>query len=186
MVFIEPDSINYKMEEFKPLNQVTEPDVRHALIDALTGSKLSLCGLHAAVGSITLNDAVPDEIESQFNVARNLVLYTWFSYSLDPVAQLKTYIIIEHALNIRDGLRDRSLKKMLRRAVSEGWIADIGFRHVVSNPNDPQKYCRKLIDILPSLRNQAAHGCSNLHQHGVGHLQICADFINQLFGSSYK
>lgn len=169
------------MEEFKPLNQVTEPDVRHALIDALTGTRLSLSGLHAAVGSITLNDAVPEEIKSQFNVARNLVLYTWFSYSLDTVAQLKTYIIIEHALNIRDGLRDRSLKEMLRRAVSEGWIFDSGFRHVVSNPKDPQKYCMKLVDILPSLRNHAAHGSNALHQKGVAHLQICADFINQLF-----
>jgi len=169
------------VEEFKRFDEVTVPDETHAMIDALTGTRLTLEGLYQAIEQIELNESAPKEIRSQFNVTRNLAVYTWFSYSLDPVAQLKSYILIEHALNIKDGNRDRPLKVMLRRAVSENWIVDAGFRHVTSNPEAPQEYCKKLITVLPSLRNNAAHGDSLLIQRAVGHLQICADFINQLF-----
>lgn len=169
------------MEEFKNLDQITEPDERHGLLDALTGRRFTLEGLHAAVKGVELCEAAPEEIKSQFNVARNLILYTWFSYSLDPVAQLKTYILIEHALNIKDGGRDRPLKTMLKRAVSEVWISDSGFRHVTFDPKEPQKYCASLVETLPSLRNDASHGSNMLCQGAVSHLQICADFINQLF-----
>ena len=169
------------MEEFKKLRDIAESDERHGLLDAITGTRLTLEGLHAAVEIIELNESAPEVIRSQFNVARNLTLYTWFSSSLDPVAQLKSYILIEHALNIKDGNRDRSLNKMLKRAVSEQWISDSGFCHVTIDSKSPQKYCATLIDTLPSLRNGAAHGSNMLCQHAIGHLQICADFINQLF-----
>lgn len=169
------------MEEFKRLDDITQPDERHGLLGALTGMHLSLEGLYSVVEKIELNQSVPVELRRQFNVARNLTLYTWFSYSLDPVAQLKSYILIEHALNIKDGNRDRSLKKMLQRAVSEGWLLDSGFRHVTFDPKEPQKYCNSLVETLPSLRNEAAHGSNMLSQSAVSHLQICADFINQLF-----
>ena len=169
------------MEQFKPLSEVVKPDGRHALIDAITGTRFTLEGLHKALGELSLGPDTPEEIQSQFNVARNLALYTWYSYSLDPVVQLKSYILIEHALDIRDGRRKRSLKELLRRAVRERWIIDAGFRHVEPTPDDEQAYCRTLIEVLPELRNTAAHGSDNLDQQAVQSLGVSADFINQLF-----
>jgi hypothetical protein len=82
------------LEQFKPLSEVTKPDTRHALLDEVTGTQFSLEGLHHALRQLALCLEVPEEIHSQFNVARNLALYTWFSYSLDPVVQLKSYILL--------------------------------------------------------------------------------------------
>ncbi|MFW5454618.1 hypothetical protein [Thioalkalivibrio sulfidiphilus] len=38
-----------------------------------------------------------------------------------------------------------------------------------------------LIDVMPSLRNELAHGSPMLHNNALASLRICADFINQLF-----
>ena len=169
------------MEQFKTLNEVGQPDERHALLDAVTGTQLTLEGLHHALSQLSLSSSAPAEIQSQFNVCRNLALYTWYSYSLDPVVQLKSYILIEHALDIRDGRRKRNFKGLLKRAVSERWIVDAGFSHVRQTSGDDQAYCKKLIGVLPSLRNAAAHGSNALHQNAVQCLALSADFINQLF-----
>lgn len=169
------------MEEFKRFEEIITADKGHALIDSLTGTQLTLEVLYDEVERIELNAAAPEEIISQFNVVRNLALYAWFSYSLDPVSQLKSYILIEHALNIKDENQDRALKTLLKRAVSAGWINDTGFRHVTLDPGDPQKYCKTLVEALPLLRNSAAHGSNMLYQGSVSHLKICADFVNQLF-----
>ena len=172
------------MEHFKPLSKVSEPDERHALLDQITGSRLTLVGLHEALSQLCLREDVPEEIRSQFNVARNLALYTWYSYSLNPVVQLKSYILIEHALDIRDGRRKRAFKKLLNRAVSERWILDSGFCHVQETPDDEQAYCKTLIEALPKLRNSAAHGSNDLDHRSVSSLAISADFVNQVFYSS--
>jgi hypothetical protein len=101
-----------------------------------------------------------------------------FSGPSGPVEELHP---IEHALNIRDDRKDRAFKKLLKRAVAERLISDAGFSHVREDLNDDQAYCRRLIDLLPVLRNTAAHGHNDLHQHALQSLAISADFINQLF-----
>jgi hypothetical protein len=169
------------VEQFKALSEVTQPDERHSLLDAVTGTQFSLEGLHQDLSMLSLSSATPEEIKSQFNVARNLAIYTWYSYSLDLVVQLKSYMLIEQSLDICDGRKKREFKKLLKSAVSERWIVDAGFRHVHSTPGDEQAYCKKLVEMLPRLRNAAAHGSNDLHQNAVLSLAISADFINQLF-----
>jgi hypothetical protein len=101
---------------------------------------------------------------------------------LHPAAQLQSYILIEYALRIKTGDHKSSLKKLLQKAVANDLINDRGFRHVNPEESCNNTYSQKLIDVLPELRNDSAHGNNPLYPGSVFHLQICADFINQLFG----
>jgi len=168
------------LEEFINLEEVTEPDERHGLIGQVTGCPYSLEILYKEIEPIILSQTVPEGIRSQFNVTKNLALYTWFSYSLSPVVDLKTYINIEYALKLR--LRDEktAFGNLIGKAVDEGLINDAGFRHIDVG-GDPQEYSKRLVELLPRLRNRAAHGSKELHFNCVDTLRICADFINQLF-----
>lgn len=169
------------MEEFIRFEEINFPDERHALIDQITGTRLTLESLYEALEKIKLIEEVPLEIKSQFNVTKNLAIYTWHSYSLDPIVQLKTYILIEHALKVKFGKYTWPLPKMIKKAINRGWLKDSGFSHVVEDPSDPAKYVREMIEILPALRNMAAHGSDDLHQKAVGHIKICSEWINQIF-----
>lgn len=169
------------MEELKTIGQLEKIDERHILLGQITGRILDKQKLHATIASINLNSSAPEQIRSQFNVARNLALYSYYCYSFAPEVQAKTFTIIEFALKLRDGSGERlMLRKLLSKAVSEGWICDRGFRHL-SNPSSNNDYCKSLIDLIPSMRNTFAHGTNQLTPYVIDHLTICADLINQLF-----
>jgi len=169
------------MEELKPLSELVTVDERHVLIGQVTGRMHSLESLHRAVSSIELHPGVPEAIVGQFNVARNMALYQYFFYALAPEVQLKTYTIIELALKTRaNSGKKLMLGALIKRAVKEKWISDAGFSHI-KDPKPDNPYCQTLIRVLPDLRNEAAHGSTYLTPDNVGHLQKCADLINQLF-----
>lgn len=167
--------------DFKRLEELTQIDESHVLMSHVTGRLLDINLLYRAVESIKLGDGVPDDIRGQFNVARNMALYTYFCYALAPEVQLKTFTIIELALRLRAGNpKGKTLRPLLKLAVSAGWICDSGFRHL-KNPLSSNPYCHSLIDTLPALRNDSAHGSTNLTPDTVWYLERCADLVNQLF-----
>lgn len=169
------------MEELKEFSSLEEMDERHMLLGQLTGWVMDKKKLFTIVSSIQLNSEVPEEIRSQFNVARNLALYSYYCYSFAPEVQAKTFTIIEHALRIRAGAKEKlMLRKLLSKAVSEGWLCDKGFRHL-ANPSATNDYCKSLVDLIPSMRNEFAHGTNQLTTYIIDHLTICADLVNQLF-----
>ena len=168
------------MEELKPLNVIHRIDQRHVLLGELTGGVLELKKLHFAVSKINLHNAVSEKIQGQFNVARNMAIYTYFMYSLAPEVHMKTYSVMEMALReFYGGDTKTNLKYLVRRAVDAGVIQDSGFRHVPADPENT--YSKKLVEVFPKLRNTMAHGTSMLMPDCVGHIEKCADFINQLF-----
>lgn len=168
------------MEEFISLEEITKPDERHGLLGQITGCPYSLETLYKAIEPIFLNDTVPDDVISQFNITKNLAIYTWFSYSLAPVVDLKTYVDMEHALRLKYDDKKTAFRNLIEKAVNQKLIMDSGFRHI-NYGDDPQEYSRNLIKTLPNLRNGAAHGSTNLDFNCTLTLGICADFINQLF-----
>ena len=169
------------MEEFKQLSEVCKIDEKHVLLSKVSGGILSLELLHKVLSEIELNSSVPDKIKGQFNVARNMALYTYYFYALAPEVQHKTYTVIEYALKIKANTSKKlMLKRLLTMAVENKWISDSGFRHIDS-PDENNSYCKSLINVLPNLRNGAAHGQSLLLPDCIGHIEKCADFINQLF-----
>lgn len=139
--------------------------------------------MHRYLAQETLNDEVPDEIKGQFNVAKNMALYSYFFYALSPEVHLKTYSLIEHALRVKTKPKGKMmLKALLKHALSQGWISDSGFRHI-KNPSPSNEWCKTMIETIPSLRNSKAHGSTMLVGNCLNHISSCADFINQLFPS---
>lgn len=169
------------MEEFKSLEELTEIDEKHHLMGGVSGSVPSLEGMHRYLSNEVLNDGVPEEIKGQFNVAKNMALYSYFFYALAPEVHLKTYTVIEHALRIRTNpKKPMMLKALINHAVSQRWIKDSGFRHI-ENPSLDNEWCKSMVDVVPSLRNSKAHGSSMLAGDCLQHISSCADFVNQLF-----
>ncbi|WP_319525700.1 hypothetical protein [uncultured Desulfosarcina sp.] len=174
------------MEKFKRLEELTKMDEKHQLMGAVCGYVPDLKKMHKALSKETLNEEVPEEIRGQFNVAKNMALYTYFFYALAPEVHLKTYTIMEHALKLRANCMKRlGLRALLKKAVKNNWISDSGFRHL-KNPSEENEWCKALLNILPDLRNSQAHGSNLLVDDFIHHIRCCADFINQLFPHNKK
>lgn len=172
------------MEEFKSLEALTEMDEKHRLMGAICGSVPSLKEMHKYLSREVLNDEVPEEIKCQFNVAKNMALYSYYFYALAPEVHLKTYTVIEHALRLKvKPKKPMMLKALVNHAVSQRWIKDSGFRHI-KKPSPDNEWCKALVDVMSSLRNSKAHGSSMLVGDCLHHISSCADFVNQLFPAS--
>ncbi len=174
-------SLESSMEEFKSLEELTEMDEKHRLMGAICGSVPSLERMHKYLSEEVLNEEVPEEIQGQFNVAKNMALYSYYFYALDPEVHLKTYTIIEHALRIKTNPKKKMMfRALMNHAVSKRWIKDSGFRHI-DNPSPDNEWCKSMVDVMSDLRNSKAHGSSMLVGDCLHHISSCADFVNQLF-----
>jgi hypothetical protein len=163
------------MEELKKLNEMTLPDSRttsFVVRNRETGQvrEFSICDLHEEVELIKLDETVPEEVRSQFNVARNLCLYSWYCYSFHNVACLQAYSTIELALRIRLGKAEDAkctLRPLMDEALANGLISE---------------------DWMPEgityLRNISAHGKLMIHPWSVMILRGSADTINQIFAGA--
>ena len=169
------------MEELKSLEELTQMDEKHWLMGAVSGSTPSLKGMHEFLSSEILCNEAPNEIKDQFNVAKNMALYSYYFYALAPEVHLKTYTLIEYALRIKANSNKRlMLKALIELAIKEKWIDDSGFRHI-NDPSPSNEWCREMIKVVPSMRNSQAHGSNMLQGDCLHHISVCADFINQLF-----
>lgn len=169
------------MEKFKSLDEIQRMDMTHLHFGQITGRVPNLEKCHKALSEIELHAGVPEDVRGQFNVARNMALYQYFMYALAPEVQMKTFSVIELALRRRLEPANRSgLASLLRKAVELGLLKDEGFRHL--DPPDPGNgFSRSLPEVLPKLRNALAHGSTDLTPDCIGHVEKCADLVNQLF-----
>lgn len=188
----------------KPFDQILEADSiwqAFVLRNRETGEtrKITLRDRYSAVEAITLSSMVPESIREHFDVARNLLLYSWFEYHFMPVAEMHAFSSVEYAIRVKSDKPMLMLRQGLELAIRENWIKDSGFLHyrvgqeefdadepATKNPDvyDVQAYCKILLDSLPYLRNTLAHGNTMLHPGGHRTVAICADLINQLFEPS--
>jgi hypothetical protein len=172
------------MESLKPLQEITEPDVRNTYFVVTEASakarKLTLADIHEVAHEIVLRETVPEDIRSHFAQAQNLAVYSWFYYPFNVTAQFMAFVSVEYALKQR--LKSKgTFKHLIRKAVDEGLIRDEGFAIARHRKNSETKYVETLVEVMPALRNDLAHGSSMLHNNSLSSLRICADFINQLF-----
>lgn len=174
------------MEEFKLLASLTNPDKRNfywSVIDLSTRTprRLELDDIYKSISEICLDKVVPDDIRSQFNVAKNVAVYSWYCYPFHQVCEMKAYSTVELALKLRLE-KNYPFPKLITKAINLGLIKDAGFSHL-RKPVDEASvdYSKSLVKIMPELRNDLAHGGTTLHPGAVGTLRICADFINQLY-----
>jgi hypothetical protein len=161
---------------------------------------------YSRLNEFSLNESVPENIQIHFEVAENLLLYSWFVYRFIAIAEMQAYATTEYALRERIGStvgKKAGLRRLLAKAVSTGLIEDNGFQHYVrlrqravefdelmqnisgsvanTDPIDPQSYVGTLAEVIPQLRNDLAHGSDNLTYGTYLTFSLCRDLINQLF-----
>lgn len=163
------------METLKSFDEITQPDERNLY------SRWTLQDMHSSVASIILHEGVPEDIQSHFAQARNLAVYSWFHYQFNVTAQLMGFVTVEYALKQKTGNRRAPFKKLIEQAIAEGWIQDDGFSIAKLRENPDGSYVEVLARVMPTLRNDLAHGTPMLHNKALSSLRICAEFINQLF-----
>lgn len=176
------------MEDFKKLDELCKPDVRNTYwvkVNEVTGEQesMTLEDVYSSAAQLNLTEKVPDKIKSQFNVAKNLYVYSWFSYPFHQISEMKIYSTVENALECRldrVGKKD-GLKKLLKKAINKKLINDSGFRFADTEDSNCIECCLMLKDTMPSLRNDLSHGGNTLHHYSMTTLLICCDLINQLF-----
>lgn len=185
------------MEYLKAFEEIMRPDPRQenfVRVNMVTGTHrpITLEDFHSTAKSIELRDSVPEDVRSHFSAATNLLVYSWFHYPFNVTAQFLAFVTVERALRERYQITGhQSFKSLVKRAVNDGLVRDEGFSHVKQAAEEFSEwngmnesvtpYVNTLIDVMPSLRNQLAHGSTMLHMSGAQSVRICAEFINQLY-----
>lgn len=178
------------MEEFKAFDTLLEPDERwkyFAFHDTESNSPkpYTLDNRYNSIEKIKLNKNIPEDVQSQFNVAKMLCIYSWLYYPFHQVAELKAFSTLEMALRMRFP-EFKSLSRLLSHAVDQGVITDKGFTNIQFNPSDPINYSKKLPKLISSMRNDLAHGTTTLHPGSLFTLNNCAEILNQLFSDTLE
>lgn len=174
------------MESLKLLDEITLPDSRNlafALVDHHGNQRpIDLEYRHRVASAITLNSSVPEAIRDHFAQALNLHVYSWFHYQFHVTSEFMSMVTVEYALREKFKPESRvTFKQLIERAVREGLIQDEGFAIARGEPVSDKRYVEMLVNVLPGIRNDYAHGTYMLHNQSITSLQIAADFINQLF-----
>lgn len=194
------------MEEFKRFDEILKPDGRQKFFvlweKASEDQRLELKDLYEIAEKIRLHEGVPEVIRNHFTTAQNLLVYSWFFYPFNVTAEFLAFVTLEFALKERFALekgsqkgRETMFKGLVKKAVDEGWVKDEGFSHIhnqskLNSSSDygigissqqVRSYTETLIESLPFIRNELAHGSSTLHPDGAFSVRLCAEFINQLF-----
>lgn len=185
----------------KPLHEVHLPDPRHNAV-----VKKQIEQLHAPLMRLSLNAAVPSDVQIGFDTARNLFLYSWFVYRFGTSARFQAYATLEYAIKARAPKAKlaqlRGLRACFDYAIAQKWFKDEGIRQYrrlmrIHNESSylresmgeipkqaqklPDEWLQRLKETFPYLRNAIAHGRPLLLGGDFLVLEMCCDLINQLF-----
>ena len=182
------------MEQLKKLEEVMQPDNRnthYVIINTEVGKEKNLDfeDWYRDIALIELSNGIPEEIKSQFNIAKNLAIYTWFCYPFHQISEMKAFSTVEYALrgkyncHVKFGEKSNiNFRQLLEKAVKEGILMDSGFTHLNKEPGQKDNgWVKEMPDLMCEFRNDLAHGSNTLNDSSWLHLRICADLINQLF-----
>ncbi len=194
------------MEELKRFDEIHERDSRqHDFVILTEGPtryrKISLRDIYNYAENIELHAGVPEKVRSHFEMARHLLIYSWFHYPFHMAAWLYALISVEYALREKIGRKNIKFKDMLKLAVKEKWIVAENLSHVqarIQQLKDPpdeyfaavdedsfKEYCDSLAESIPEFRNLLAHGSTMLTDASLL-VKICAELICQLFPEPEK
>lgn len=178
----------------KPFNEVLLPDPRFkfwALESDQRSRPFELADMHGRLRDIKLGSAVPNQVGCQFETSKNLMLYAWFVFEFQTIAELQAYATLELALRMRfpDAKRERKRKgvmvqepetlgPLLKMAAKEGslladklpaWERFKALRVWREQRTAiqfgtlpaPSEWLQAVMDSIPNTRNDLAHG--NFH-----------------------
>ena len=166
----EPSMRNTIDEQFKAYNDILKPDFfSDFLVKCYPDGrkeKFTLEDWHDSVSMIKLNSSVPTVIQEQYGVAKNVLLYSWFSYRMRMVAWQYSLSVLENALREKlnkTSCRSPGLRKLLKTAVRKGLLNDSGFHVteykevVISERREGNSICQEVerVEIPKSEREQS-------------------------------
>ncbi len=189
------------IDVFKNIDEIFEPNIKRAT---------SFEEYYHKIAEIILVDTVPLEIRLHFDIAKNLMLYSWFVNRFRHVSELHAFSSVEFAIRTKieivtnDKCKIKNLKPLLNHAIEKKWIIDDGFPKVVERKKrqkefqdmfenelelvisknevtDLQQHSKLLMNTFPTLRNLFAHGSNNILPSYLDILDSCRHLINQLF-----
>jgi hypothetical protein len=90
----------------KSVDKILVPDsrnLRRGIIDPVTGEQrlVNFEDHHRFIEQYSLGSYVPDNVATQYDVARNLYVYAWYEYRFLNVAENKALTVLEFALRAR-------------------------------------------------------------------------------------
>lgn len=159
------------MERLKRLEDICQPDERwlnRVDIDHSTGAvaPTTVESIYGLVEEIQLSVNVPDEVRSHFEIARNLVVYSWFVFSFNVVAGMQSLASLEMAVRMKTNASEKdNFYDLLGRVF----------------PGRKLSTTLSLSKAITKRRNDLAHGSSTMHGQGVSTLSFCAELINELY-----
>lgn len=146
-----PDSDEniHPADAFKALNQIFDVDPRNEDIEIATW--------HESIARITLVNTTPKVVKQLFENAKNIALYSYFSYRLHQPAEVIGYTALEKALKLKyeqekELINVESIPKNLfdymNIALEQGWITDEGYEssHPLATSRVESKLLYKMID----------------------------------------
>lgn len=155
------------MENFIKFSEITSPDRRNTYfvnVNSDTGEMwdFDIKDIYNTVSEIRLKDEVPEDVRSQFNIAKNLAVYSWFSYPFHQIAEMKAYSTLESALKIRFNKKRWGLGKLLDKAIDMKLVKDANFSHIANKVRDPHsmEYAEVLPELIPKFREPRGRGKS--------------------------
>lgn len=198
----------------KQLSEITLPDPRLELEPYKPRNEvpLDVSDIHERLEAFCkIHDGVPERIKTQFEIARNLMLYTFFVFEFQTQAELQAYAALEYGLRERFGCPTRKikqgkkikavplmLKELLQKAIDEELInpeklpswdwANQRRKYFAeklgkaSVPVAPKDWLEMIVRAIANLRNHIAHGNPHLNlPNSFNQMELCADLINALF-----
>jgi hypothetical protein len=193
----------------KPQAEVLLPDPRWEVEHCLwqKSEPFTMADLYARLNLSKLHSGVPEKIQTQFETARNLLLYSWFVFEFQTVSEMHAFSTLEMALRMkhpnptytvqRNGKpveRRRMLRELLEWAVNQSLISPSKLptwdfikqnaisRHGPGAVMSDSEWIEAVAEIFPQFRNNLAHGSPRLElAASFRHLELCADMINVLY-----
>jgi hypothetical protein len=131
----------FNADKLRPLAYFNEPDPRSGCFSMFDKElkdfrQVELSDHHQNISEIILNESVPENVASQFEVVRNLYLYSWVVYRFLNISEHHALACLELALKCRyesclneiaHPQKHASLKKLLKYAIESGDIRNEGF-----------------------------------------------------------
>lgn len=160
-------------ETLKPLETALTPDERWGYF------RVDFSHLYEIASELELPASVHPEVRQVFALAQNILIYSYFQFSMASAALLHAHSALEAALRHRlktsppridrqknKGRGEPGLKALLDHALVEGWI---------------EEGWDGMAETISSLRNSLAHGAFVIDIPGtVGVLRRCRDLIIQV------
>jgi hypothetical protein len=166
---------------FKTVDQMLKPDPRYTdlcVLEAWRARTLSIADHHAAIADIVLTGEAPHDIRDAFDRARNILLYAWFDYDLLAVSESQAFgafeLALKRRLNGNGARKGGALVKLINEARERG---------VLPAPTTPSAGQIDPIEALRHMRNELAHGTSDVHSPSMAldAARACANAIDLVF-----